>query len=238
MRVEQKAPFYLQLTFDKYTGNFEREFVSYVLGVLDEVQLSIDYDDRNQFMKLCQTEEGMSEDECFAYIEDHFFETYQEVDDWEQVTFYNIAWGVDGTKIKKETNCNSILLQLAHKPTEEFMERLIRRGVKFCFTEELKTWGTATEYGHDASSQPSEFSIALLDEDKTILEQLFYACDEDFKPEELSRNKPRMTYAEKRAIETKAAEIYRQQRIADQEECKLNDPVRYAALVHCGLLVK
>lgn len=42
-RLDEVAPYSLVIRTDSYTGNFERELIAYVFGILDEVQTDIDY---------------------------------------------------------------------------------------------------------------------------------------------------------------------------------------------------
>ena len=43
MRIKQTVPYQLIIGCSSWVGNFERELIGYAFGILDEVQMDIDY---------------------------------------------------------------------------------------------------------------------------------------------------------------------------------------------------
>lgn len=125
MRVEQKSNYELIVKTNSYTGNFERELVSYALGTLDNVQMELGDFHGEYEMDLFWDEEFDSHRkdyyDDYELKDEYLMETYQEVDDWEQVTFYHMA-----------EDCNSLAIQLV-KPLNEFWEEIIIRRIKNFF---------------------------------------------------------------------------------------------------------
>ena len=113
MRVKQIPNYELIIKTNSYTGNFERELVSYALGTLDNVQMEMGDFHGSHEMDLFWKEEFNSERkdyyDDYELKDEYLMETYQDVDDWEQVTFYHMA-----------DNCNSLAIQLV-KPLNEFL---------------------------------------------------------------------------------------------------------------------
>ena len=125
MRVKQIPNYELIIKTNSYTGNFERELVSYALGTLDNVQMEMGDFHGSHEMDLFWKEEFNSERkdyyDDYELKDKYLMETYQDVDDWEQVTFYHIA-----------DNCNSLAIQLV-KPLNEYWEEIIIRRIKNFF---------------------------------------------------------------------------------------------------------
>lgn len=145
----------LWLKFNRYTGNFEREFMAYMLGYTDESQKG-DFDIyENDFYKSGQ----------LLSLKNKLKFSYQEVDDWSEHTCFNIGHypfddrRPNGFKVTLDNNaedkkeydgCNSIYIQFHHAPTEkeleEFMLRassfytFLKQNDKYC-TEEIKITG-------------------------------------------------------------------------------------------------
>lgn len=127
MRVEQKANYELIIVTNSYTGNFERELISYALGTLDNVQMELgDFHGADE-MDLFWEEEFNSKRkdyyDDYELKDEYLMETYQDVDDWEQMTFYHMVG-----------DCNSLAIQL-FKPLNEYWEEIVVRRIKKFFDE-------------------------------------------------------------------------------------------------------
>lgn len=141
----------LWLKFNRYTGNFEREFMAYMLGYTNESSKG-DFDVyEDDFYKSGQLLSLKNKLKC----------TYQEVDDWSEETCYNIGHYPFDDKNPKSLKitldryeqsteydgCNSIYIQFHHAPTDKELEEFILRASgfytfmksndKYC-TEEIK----------------------------------------------------------------------------------------------------
>ena len=127
MRVKQFPNYKLVIKTNSYTGNFERELVSYALGTLDNVQMEMGDFHGSYEMDLFWKEEfgskrkGYYDD--YELKDEYLMETYQDVDDWEQMTFYHMVG-----------DCNSLAIQLV-KPLSEYWEEIIVRRIKKYFEE-------------------------------------------------------------------------------------------------------
>ncbi len=131
-------PYTLEIECNSYWGNFEREFLGYALGILDDVQMNIDFADKERAMfwkEVFNKDEVISfEDALDSYelLRDYLFETFQDVDDWEQLTFYEIDWEA----MHKEDR-NILVVQLA-KPLSTYWEEVVIPRMKRFF--ELKIY--------------------------------------------------------------------------------------------------
>ena len=122
MRDDQPAiPYTLEVECNAYWGNFEREFVAYSIGILDDVQMSIRHSE--EYLEMFWQEVFGRSHLDFEYalehyvlLQDYLFETFQDCDDWEQLTFYSIDWNVRDRQLLK--------IQLA-KPFDEYWEGVI-----------------------------------------------------------------------------------------------------------------
>ena len=122
MRDDEPAiPYTLEVECDSYWGNFEREFVAYSIGILDDVQMNIRHSE--EYLEMFWQEVFGRSHLDFEYalehyvlLQDYLFETFQECDDWEQLTFYYIDWYARGRQLLK--------IQLA-KPFDEYWEGII-----------------------------------------------------------------------------------------------------------------
>ena len=199
MKKKQESPYRLCIHTDDYTGNFERELVGYCLGVLDsyteENLFSYDNDDyckhwfyqdvmarseKQYYMDLSKEfynttgYEDVLTFEDNPLIKDYLFETYQEVDDWEQFTFYYISKYFKD----KEWNCNSLYIQL-DKPLNEIWENIIiRRIIKFFKDERIRQ----EEYGCLKFANWNErhlISIELVDDKDNVVKE-YNLTDWDF----------------------------------------------------------
>ena len=157
MRDDQpKIPYTLEVECDSYWGNFEREFVAYSMGILDDVQMSIRHSEEELEM-FWQDVFGRSHLdfeyalEHYVLLQDYLFETFQECDDWEQLTFYSIDWDT----MHKEKR-DVLKIQLA-KPLDEYWEGIIIPRMKAFFAE------------HIYEDKAKLISIKLLDEQGNIL---------------------------------------------------------------------
>lgn len=125
MRVKQIPNYELIIKTNSYTGNFERELVSYSLGTLDNVQMELGDFHGDYEMDLFWEEEFNSERrdyyDDYELKDEYLMETYQDVDDWEQMTFYHMT-----------DNCNSLAIQL-QKPLNEYWEEIVVRRIKKFF---------------------------------------------------------------------------------------------------------
>lgn len=154
MRDDQpEIPYTLEVECDSYWGNFEREFVAYSMGILDDVQMSIRHSE--EYLEMFWQEVFGRSHLDFEYalehyvlLQDYLFETFQECDDWEQLTFYYIDWHARGRQLLK--------IQLA-KPFDEYWEGIIIPRMKAFFTE------------HIYEDKAKLISIKLLDEQGNVL---------------------------------------------------------------------
>lgn len=125
MVVKQIPNYELIIKTNSYTGNFERELISYSLGTLDNVQMELGAAHGGYEMDLFWEEEFNSERkdyyDDYELKDEYLMETYQDVDDWEQMTFYHMVG-----------NCNSLAVQLV-KPLNEYWEEIIIRRIKKFF---------------------------------------------------------------------------------------------------------
>ena len=149
-------PYTLEVECDSYWGSFEREFVAYSIGILDDVQMNIRHSEEYLEM-FWQDVFGRSHLdfeyalEHYVLLQDYLFETFQECDDWEQLTFYSI----DLDTMHKEKR-NILKIQLA-KPLDEYLEGIIIPRMKAFFA------------GHIYEDKAKLISIKLLDEQGNIL---------------------------------------------------------------------
>lgn len=151
-----EIPYTLEIECDSYWGRFEREFIAYSLGILDDVQMGIRHSEEELEM-FWQEVFGRSHLdfeyalEHYVLLQDYLFETFQECDDWEQLTFYSIAWDI----MHKEKR-DVLKIQLA-KPLDEYWEGIIIPRMKAFFTE------------HIYEDKAKLISIKLLDRQGNIL---------------------------------------------------------------------
>jgi hypothetical protein len=154
MRDSKPAiPYTLEVECSEYWGNFEREFVAYSMGILDDVQMNIRHSE-DELEMFWQDVFGRSHLdfeyalEHYVLLQEYLFETFQECDDWEQLTFYSIDWNVKDRELLK--------IQLA-KPLDEYWEGIIIPRMKAFFAE------------HIYEDKAKLISIKLLDEQGKIL---------------------------------------------------------------------
>lgn len=126
MQVEQKANYLLWLNFDKYTGNFERELIGYIMGYIDSEQEKYcddSYGSKGPWTAKYREDIGRDFYTAMEYWDEWIQDTYQSVDDWEQMTFYNIE--------HRHGECNSIYIQFYKEPSEEIIKELLARIAKW-----------------------------------------------------------------------------------------------------------
>lgn len=120
-------PYTLEVECTSYWGNFEREFIGYSIGILDDAQMSIDHSDeeRAMFWKEVFNRESIDFEEAsesYELYKDYLLETFQVCDDWEQLTFYSIDWN-----ILHRNGCNVLKIQLEKPLSREWEEIIIPR---------------------------------------------------------------------------------------------------------------
>lgn len=120
-------PYTLEIECTSYWGNFEREFLGYAIGILDDVQMHIDHseEERAMFWKEVFGKEPIDFEEAsesYELYRDYLLETFQDCDDWEQLTFYNIDWD-----ILHRNGSNVLKVQLAKPLSREWEEIIIPR---------------------------------------------------------------------------------------------------------------
>lgn len=137
-RSNPRIPYVLEIECNSYWGNFEREFVAYSMGILDDVQHGRHSEEELEmfwtevFNKQPPTFEEALEN--YPLLKDYLFETFQDVDDWAQLTFYQIDW----TAMHKEKR-EVLRIQLA-KPLDEYWEGIIIPRMKDFFTKKIYEW--------------------------------------------------------------------------------------------------
>ena len=159
MRDDQpKIPYTLEVACDSYWGNFEREFVAYSMGILDDVQMGIRHSEEELEM-FWQDVFGRSHLdfeyalEHYVLLQDYLFETFQECDDWEQLTFYYIDWY---TRHKEKRDV--LKIQLA-KPLDDYWEGIIIPRMKAFFEK------------HIYEDKAKLISIKLLDQTGRVIKE-------------------------------------------------------------------
>lgn len=201
MKRKQKSPYRLCIHTDDYTGNFERELVGYCFGVLDgQTEENLDEFDPDDYCKHWFFQDVMARSEKQYYLDlskdfkdktgyddllnyqqnplviQYLFETFQEVDDWEQFTFYYISQYFKDKD--KPWNCNCLYVQL-DKPLNDIWENIIlRRIVKFFNDERIRH----EEYGCLQFADWDKrhlISIELIDENDNIIKE-YNLSDWDF----------------------------------------------------------
>ena len=125
MIVRQEPNYELIIKTNSYTGNFDRELISYAFGTLDNVQMEMGSFSGDYEMDLFWDEEFGTERkeyyEDYELKDDFLMETYQDVDDWDQMTFYHMVG-----------DCNTLAVQLV-QPLNEYWEPIIIRRIKEFF---------------------------------------------------------------------------------------------------------
>lgn len=133
-RSKPRIPYTLEIESNSYWGNYEREFLAYSIGILDDVQMRIRHSEEELEMfwtevfnrKPPKFKEALEE---YELLRDFLLETYQECDDWEQLTFYTIDW-----EAMHREDREVLRIQLA-KPLSEYWENIIIPRMKAFFTK-------------------------------------------------------------------------------------------------------
>lgn len=212
MKKKQKVPYRICVHTTGYTGNFERELIGYTLGVLDEVQEdNLSWDDQNDYCKHWFYQDIMKMQERLYYfklsekhqeqtglgdlltsrenllLQEFLLETYQEVDDWEQMTFYYI----DKYFKDKEYDCNSVYIQL-NKPLNDIWEEIIiTRMFRFFKDNRIineKYGSLGIIYGNGKWDDIKLLSLELIDENDNVIKE--------YHPEDYEFNYPLKNYFE------------------------------------------
>jgi hypothetical protein len=123
-RSHPVIPYTLEIECNSYWGNFEREFIAYSMGILDDVQMDIRHSEEEleMFWQDVFGRPRISFEyalEHYELLQDYLLETFQDVDDWEQLTFYQIDWNA----MHREKR-DVMVVQLA-KPLSEYWENII-----------------------------------------------------------------------------------------------------------------
>lgn len=135
-RTKPVIPYTLEIECTSYWGNFEREFLGYSIGILDDVQMGIDFADKERelFWKEVLNSPPITYQYASRFYElytDYLLETFQVNDDWEQLTFYNIDWD-----IYHKNGSNVLKIQLA-KPLSKELEDIIIPRMKDFFLDKV-----------------------------------------------------------------------------------------------------
>lgn len=137
-RGKPRIPYVLEIECNSYWGNFEREFVAYSMGILDDVQHGRHAEEELEmfwtevFCKQPPTFEEALEN--YPLLKNYLFETFQDVDDWAQLTFYQIDWNA----MHKEGR-EVLRIQLA-KPLDDYWEGIIIPRMRDFFTKKIYKW--------------------------------------------------------------------------------------------------
>ena len=137
-RGKPRIPYVLEIECNSYWGNFEREFIAYSMGILDDVQHGrhseeeLDMFWTEVFNKQPPTFEEALEN--YPLLKDYLFETFQDVDDWAQLTFYQIDWNA----MHKEGR-EVLRIQLA-KPLDKYWEDIIIPRMRDFFSKKIYEW--------------------------------------------------------------------------------------------------
>ena len=120
-------PYTLEIECTSYWGNFEREFIAYSLGILDDVQMGIGHSEE-QLVMFWEDVFGRPPlsfkfaSEHYVLLQDYLLETFQVCDDWEQLTFYNIDWD-----IYHKNGSNVLKIQLTRPLSKKWEDIIIPR---------------------------------------------------------------------------------------------------------------
>lgn len=200
MRRKQISPYKLCIHTSDYTGNFERELIGYCLGVLDsrteedlweedpndyckhwffqDVMHNKEHKYNGYYDKLTQKYKEMTgfDDKLTYYnyplLQEYLFETFQEVDDWEQFTFYYI----DNYFKEEKGQCNSVYIQL-DKPLEGVWEEIIINRI-FMFFKDMRI--RKEEYSclqYADWGKRKLISIELIDDKNNIIKSYPFDCE-------------------------------------------------------------
>lgn len=127
-------PYTIEVECNSCWGGFEREFIAYSLGILDDVQMRIRHSEEqlSMFWEEVFNKEPIKFDEAlesYELLRDYLLETFHDVDDWYQLTFYNIDWNAYHREKRY-----ILKIQLA-KPLSNYWENLIISRMKKFFID-------------------------------------------------------------------------------------------------------
>lgn len=195
---QKKAPYYLLIHTDSYTGNFDRELIAYCFGILDKEQedfakeyskafwnknyasdidslqeaLKFEEEDKELFSKFDEyndliKQSGLDKEfllpcskkeNWLNFYKEYLCETYQQVDDWKQNTFYNICRFYKNPQV-----CDTIYVQL-QKPLSPELENIFINQIYNFFNEKVlnivENYTYLCQFGHAKNSTDN---INLLD---------------------------------------------------------------------------
>lgn len=179
-------PYTLEVECNSYWGNFEREFIAYSMGALDEVQMYIEHCDEQLEMfwkdifphimseQFSGPPEGLHDynlpdmewlEENYELMKEFLLETVQDVDDWWQLTFYAIDWdalrGRTLYGIGDEFKKNILKIQLT-KPLTPYWENIIIPRMKLFFQQRIYKW---------MDKDAKLISIKLYDKDHNLVKE-------------------------------------------------------------------
>lgn len=135
-RSKPRIPYTLEIECNSYWGNFEREFLAYSIGILDDVQMDIRHSEEEleMFWQEVFGMEPISFEEAlwnYDLLRDYLFETFQACDDWEQLSFYQIDW-----EALRNEKRNILKVQLA-KPLDEYWENKVMPRMRAFFEKHI-----------------------------------------------------------------------------------------------------
>lgn len=132
MNKTRDAHYSLMVKFSQYPGNFEREFVEYVIGGLS-------FSEEEMGCTEPEFERLFDEDMPTDFDKEDFHDTYlcysaQDVDDGHDDTFYNIT----SHPSNKEYNCDSLFIQFEEFKGTEIENFVVNRIKKFVNDSRVK----------------------------------------------------------------------------------------------------
>lgn len=160
-RSKPRIPYTLEIECNSYWGSFEREFLAYSMGILDDVQMDIRHSEEELEM-FWQDVFGRSHLDFeyaldhYVLLQDYLFETFQACDDWEQLSFYQIDW-----EALRNEKRDILKVQLA-KPFDEYWESKIIPRMRDFFDRKIY------EYLQDGTKI---LSIRLLDKNGNVVKE-------------------------------------------------------------------
>lgn len=101
---------------------------------------------------------------------DHILYTYQEVDDWEQDTFYNICSYYKNT----DYNCDTIFIQLKNPLPERFEKIVIKRIINFFEVYNIiEDYDWICQFGHPRERKENYqlLDLELVDENENLIKK-------------------------------------------------------------------
>lgn len=164
--------YWLVIATDSYAGNFERELIAYVFGILDSVQMGILYG--KEYLDQFYQDEKMTYDQCVKELDEYLIETYQDVDDWRQMIFYTI-----GSYKPTKEHCNAIKIQLK-KPLDGKWQNIVLRRVRSFFSKEIykntenQTWKRLHGMPGIMKENPKLTHFELVDLDRNLIEEFLF----------------------------------------------------------------